>query len=153
MHILKQVQDFPVKKKILWDFISRPENLSKITPPSLGFEILSPKDEIEKMYEGLLIAYKVRPFGIVPVYWLTEITVLKEGEYFIDEQRKGPYAFWHHRHILIDLKRGVRMLDLVYYEMPYGILGEGVHSVLVRPRLEYIFTYRRRVLEELFGKI
>ncbi|MDW8306340.1 MAG: SRPBCC family protein [Leptospiraceae bacterium] len=137
----------------LWEFISRPENLTKITPPDMDFHILSPAEEIREMYPGLLIAYRVKPLWGIPLYWLSEITAMKEGYYFIDEQRRGPYAFWHHRHLLFDIPQGVKMIDLVYYELPFGILGRASHSLFVRQRLYHIFSYRQKVLGELFGQL
>ena len=103
------------------------------------------------MYPGLFIEYTVSPLLGIPMTWVTEITHVAEGEYFVDEQRVGPYAIWHHEHFFESIPGGVKMTDVVHYKVPFGILGTLVHPFIVRPKLEQIFSYRWKANERLFG--
>ncbi|MDW8235845.1 MAG: SRPBCC family protein [Bacteroidia bacterium] len=156
MYHLHRVQLIPAPLPEVWEFFSRPENLKTITPPYMGFDILSQVPQ--RMQAGIIIEYKVRPLWGIPLRWVTEITHLygpDEGEppyFFVDEQRFGPYAFWHHRHEFIPEKEGVRMIDLVHYQLPFAPIGNLFHGLLIRPRLEEIFDFRRKKIEEIFGK-
>ncbi|MFN5149738.1 MAG: SRPBCC family protein [Flavobacteriia bacterium] len=133
-----------------WDFFSSPNNLQKITPDYMGFDV---KTEVpEKMYEGLMIEYRVRPLMNIPMTWITEITHVKDFQFFVDEQRKGPYRIWHHEHHFMETEEGVEMTDIVSYELPFGLLGKIAHPILVKKKLEEIFAYRYKVVEELFNK-
>lgn len=114
----------------------------------MGFDVLT--DETSVMYEGLMIEYRVRPLLNLPMKWITEITHVKDQQYFVDEQRKGPYAIWHHEHHFKEVNGGVEMTDIVSYELPFGILGKMVHPFLVKKKLEEIFAYRFQVVDELF---
>jgi ligand-binding SRPBCC domain-containing protein len=151
MYVLERTQSVPVSVEKAWDFFSSPKNLQVITPDYLGFEILS--DLPESMYEGLFIRYNVRPLLGIPLEWVTEITHIKDHEFFIDEQRKGPYKIWHHEHHFEAFDGGVRMFDRVSYELPMGLLGRMAHPILVKGKLEEIFAYRFKKVEELFGKV
>ena len=133
-----------------WDFFSAPENLQKITPPYMGFEIISGGDR--KMFAGQLIQYIVRPLFGIPMKWVTEITYADKPHYFVDEQRFGPYALWHHKHFLKPIDGGVEMEDIVDYKLPMGIIGQMVQPFMVRPKLDEIFDFRRKKLLELFGE-
>ena len=134
----------------VWEFISSPENLSKITPPHMGFEIIS--DELpEKMYPGMMIFYKVSPLKGFRTNWLTEITQVRDGEYFVDEQRSGPYAIWHHEHILESEQNGVQMKDIITYKPPFGFLGEIANKLFIRKQLKKIFDYRYIRMDEMFN--
>jgi ligand-binding SRPBCC domain-containing protein len=132
-----------------WDFISNPENLSKITPDNMGFKITT-LDLPEKMYPGMMISYRVKPLLGIPVTWVTEITHVQEQQYFVDEQRVGPYALWHHEHFIESTKDGLMMTDIVTYKLPLGFLGRIAHALFVRKQLRRIFEYRRAVLEKRF---
>lgn len=131
-----------------WEFFSDPANLERITPPSLGFAITG---QDGPMYPGAIITYRVRPFGRIPVRWVTEITHVQEPHYFVDEQRFGPYALWHHKHFFLETAEGLHCRDLIHYALPGGPLGPWVHPWLVRPRLKEIFDFRRKTLLEMFG--
>ena len=133
----------------VWNFISSPENLQEITPKYMGFQITS-KYISKKIYPGMLIEYKVRPVLNIPLTWLTEITQVKEKEYFVDEQRVGPYKIWHHEHKIIPADGGVLMTDLVTYQPPFGFLGRIAEKAIVNRRVDAIFEYRKKVLEEIF---
>lgn len=142
--------ELAVSLEELWDFISSPVNLKEITPGYMGFDIrTSPLPQ--KIYPGLMISYRVRPILGIPMNWLTEITHVQEPYYFVDEQRSGPYALWHHEHRLEHTLRGVQMSDLVSYRLPAGPLGRLAHRIFIRKQLEGIFRYRRLALEKRFG--
>lgn len=151
MHTFASKQYFPVDHATMWDFIATPKNLSVITPPEMDFKTLSGDDR--RMFPGQVIHYTVKPIFGIKMEWVTEITHVVEGSYFVDEQRFGPYAFWHHKHFLHPLDGGVMMEDIVHYKLPMGPLGKLVEPYLVRPQLEKIFEYRRQVLEKKFGTI
>jgi ligand-binding SRPBCC domain-containing protein len=149
-HTLKRVQFIPVSLSAAWDFFSNPANLATITPPGMGFHILS-ADRPARMYAGQLIEYRVAPVLGIPLYWMTEITHVVEGAYFIDEQRFGPYSMWHHQHHFREVEGGVEMTDLVHYKVPMGWIGRVVNRLFVRKKLNGIFDYRYARVKELFG--
>ncbi len=149
IHRLHYVQILPVNIDKAWGFFSKPENLDRITPGWLRFEILSiPADE---MYPGMLIEYVIKALAGIPMRWLTEITHVQKPEIFVDEQRLGPYRFWHHQHIFHTVPEGVKMTDLVHYSLPFPRLSFPLHALVIRPRLEEIFAFRRQVLSEIFS--
>ena len=138
-------------RKKVWDFISSPANLKVITPDYMGFDITS--DNLpEKMYAGMIISYKVSPLLGIKMNWLTEITQVIDGEYFIDEQRVGPYALWHHQHRLEDTPEGTMMRDIVTYAPPFGILGRIANSLIIRNKLKEIFAYRESAVNKYFNQ-
>ena len=132
----------------LWDFLKNPENLNDITPPDLHFRIVSPIPSV--MFNGLLIQYRIRIPLLGEQRWLTEIRHIREQQSFVDEQRQGPFRFWHHYHGIEQCDEGVRSRDLVTYVMPFGWVGEIVHLVMVQKTLERIFNYREERLRQLF---
>lgn len=144
-------QKIPCDLDTAWDFISRPENLQKITPEHMGFNILTP-DLPETIYPGLIIAYTVRPLAGIPLKWVTEITHVKDRHYFVDEQRVGPYSMWHHEHFLQPIDGGVEMKDIISYSPPMGVLGRLANALFIRKQVEGIFAYRCRALIDLFGE-
>lgn len=147
---LKTEQNLPISLQEAWDFFSSPKNLSKITPKHMGFIITNQPSET--MFEGQIITYKVSPLLGVKINWMTEITTVKENEYFIDEQRFGPYSLWHHRHHFYEIDGGIKMIDEVNYKLPLGFLGSIAHRLFVRKKLKSIFEYREKVLFEMFGQ-
>ena len=149
MHRLHRTQRLPISVEAAWDFFSDPRNLDAITPPGMRFRLVS--DLPDRVYPGLMIEYRLRPLFNIPVTWVTEITHVDEPRRFVDEQRVGPYAIWHHEHRFNPIAGGVEVDDLVSYALPFGPLGELVEPFLVRPRLAEIFDYRRRVLASRFG--
>jgi len=142
-------QFLPISIRKAWDFFSSPKNLSVITPPEMDFKILTQLDDKE-IYNGMLIDYTVKPLFGIPMHWQTKIIDVKPLEVFADTQLKGPYKLWHHTHTFIEKDGGVLMTDIVNYELPFGILGDWVHSLIVRKKIESIFAYRKQVLEKLF---
>ncbi len=146
MYQLKRTQFIRTDLKTAWDFFSSPGNLKKITPDYMGFDV---KTELpDKMYEGLMIEYTVKPLLGIPMNWITEIKTVKELEFFVDEQRKGPYKIWHHEHHFKEVDGGVEMTDIVSYELPLGILGRIMHPFLVQKKLEEIFDFRFKAVEQ-----
>jgi ligand-binding SRPBCC domain-containing protein len=145
-----QEQSFNRSVDELWDFISSPANLKEITPDYMGFEVITPNLP-EKMYAGMIIGYKVSPLLGIKMDWLTEITQVKELEFFIDEQRIGPYAIWHHQHHLTPIENGVFMKDIITYQPPLGFLGAMANKLVIEKKLKEIFSYRKVVLEKRFG--
>ena len=148
---LQTTQKLPITKEQAWEFLSSPKNLKTITPDYMGFDILCGADR--KMFPGQIIQYIVTPIFGIKAKWITEITHVVEGDYFVDEQRFGPYSFWHHKHFIKEIEGGVEMEDIIDYKVPFGLLGRLVHPFLVKPKLEEIFIYRRRKLYELFGEL
>ena len=149
MHTLECIQRLPITVEEAWNFFRSPGNLATITPDYMGFNIMS--EVPEQMYPGLFIDYKVSPLLGIKINWTTEITHVDGPKYFVDEQRVGPYAIWHHEHHFKAIPGGVEMFDRVSYKIPLGILGKIAHPILVRPKLEEIFDYRFKKIEELFG--
>ena len=143
-------QNLPISLEEAWNFIANPKNLEVITPKSMGFKTLS-GDEKE-MFAGQIIHYHITPLFGIKLQWVTEITHVKDQKFFVDEQRFGPYAFWHHKHFLKEIPGGVEMEDVVHYKVPMGILGQLVHPFLVKPKLDEIFAFRQKKLIELFGE-
>lgn len=150
MYKLHFSQKLPIDLVQAWDFFSSPENLEKITPESLGLKIKHHHSG-RKMYAGQIIAYTVKPLWNISMEWITEITAVQEPAYFIDEQKIGPYAFWHHEHWFTPIANGILMEDILYYKVPFGIFGKALHYLKIKKDLERIFQYRRKFLEKLFG--
>jgi ligand-binding SRPBCC domain-containing protein len=136
----------------VWTFFSNPANLQKITPEDMNFKVLSDIAGIQ-MYPGMLIRYLVSPLAGIPMKWVTEITAFEERRYFIDEQRSGPYAFWHHEHRFAPVDEGIMMTDLLHYALPFGIFGRMVNKFMVARRIDHIFEYRQKIIHELFPPV
>ena len=149
---LEYEQQLPVSEKECWEFFSNPVNLEKITPPDMNFEI---KSELpEAVYKGQIIEYKIKLFPGIKATWVTEITQVDEGKYFIDEQRFGPYKFWHHQHHFIPTENGVLARDIVHYALPLGFLGRIAQWLFIKRKLKNIFEFRKAVIGEVFeGKV
>ena len=133
-----------------WDFFSSPENLDRLTPNNMGFHILTPRP-LPRMFEGQIIEYKVKPLLNLPIYWKTEITEVQPKVHFIDNQVKGPYKQWLHKHTFEKAGDKVIMDDHVTYELPLGFLGSVAHSLYVKNRLTEIFDFRNKVVNEIFA--
>ena len=146
----KRTQKINGTIEALWDFISNPSNLKVITPDYMGFDITS-EEVPEKMYEGLIISYKVSPILGIKTTWVTEITKVRELEYFVDEQRVGPYKLWHHQHKIEKITNGVLMTDIVSYAPPLGFLGKIANTFVIKNKLNEIFEYRKHAVENRFG--
>ncbi len=129
-------------------FFARPENLARITPPSMGFEILTPSPVAMKA--GALIDYSVRILGVT-THWRSLISSYDPPCQFIDEQLKGPYVFWHHTHTFIKHRDGTLIRDSVKYVLPFGWLGVLLHRLVVKRQLEAIFNYRTEIIKDAFS--
>jgi len=158
MHFEKLGQIYQLSAKInlpigvdeAWNFLSDPSNLKVITPDYMGFQIISKMDTA--MYAGQMISYKVSPLLGLKLNWLTEITHVDDKKYFVDEQRIGPYAMWHHKHFLKEIEGGTEITDVVHYKLPLSIIANRFHSILVKPKLKEIFDYRTNALLTMFGE-
>lgn len=146
-----QEQKIPASIEEVWDFMSSPANLKEITPDYMGFDITS-KDLPEKMYPGMIISYKVSPLLGIKTTWVTEITQVRDLEFFVDEQRVGPYTIWHHQHLLEPIENGVLMKDIISYVPPLGFLGAIANGIIIKKKLKEIFDYRIKAVEKKFGK-
>lgn len=151
IYSLHATQFLPITMDKAWEFLSNPANLKVITPDHMGFVIYSGADR--PMYAGQIIQYKVSPFPGFTTKWVTEITHVEKGAYFVDEQRFGPYRLWHHKHFIRKVDQGVEMEDIIHYKLPFGWLGRLAHPILVKKQLKQIFSYRETKLSELFGTI
>jgi ligand-binding SRPBCC domain-containing protein len=147
------IQKIPVDLDTAWDFFSSPSNLTKITPDDMTFEVTTPNLEKTKMYSGMIITYKVSPLLGIKLNWMTEITHVKEKEYFIDEQRFGPFAFWHHNHHFEAVEGGVLMHDILHYGVGWGVFGSIANAIIVNKKINSIFDFRFKKVEQLFGKL
>lgn len=133
----------------VWDFISSPANLKEITPEHMGFDITS-KGLPEKMYPGMIISYRVKPMLGIPLTWVTEITQVEEKKYFVDEQRVGPYAMWHHEHHIEEKDGGVLMKDIISYRPPMAFIGRIANALFIKKQLKEIFSHREKALLKRF---
>lgn len=148
---LTRTQTIPAGINDVWNYIATPRNLQEITPADMGFLITS-NNGSERMYPGMIITYKVSPLFGIKLNWVTEITHISEYEYFVDEQRIGPYSMWHHEHKIQPVDGGVQMTDIVSYQPPLGFIGGIVNSLILKKRLQQIFDYRFMVLKQRFNK-
>lgn len=149
LHQIRSEQLLRCTREAAWEFISDPGNLALITPAYMAFEVLRGADQ--PMYQGQIIEYSVRPVLGIRLHWVTEITHVEPGHYFVDEQRFGPYAFWHHQHRLQEVEKGVLMSDTVHYKLPLGFAGKLADRFMVKKQLADIFSYRRNRLDEFFN--
>src|SRR5512139_886201 len=148
IHRLYREQIIPAPLEMVWGYFCDPKNLNTITPPDMNFEILRGGDV--PMYEGQLIEYRVEFVRGIRSRWLTEISHVRECEYFVDEQRLGPYRFWYHEHAFEELSSGTLMKDRVTYAVPVGVLGDVLDRIWIAERLKHIFDYRGKKIIELF---
>ncbi|MEN1786375.1 MAG: SRPBCC family protein [Bacteroidota bacterium] len=151
LYHLHAKQALPISSSEAWQFLSNPHNLKHLTPKEMDFTILSGADR--PLYAGQIIQYRVKPLPGFSTKWVSEITQVEEGDYFVDEQLYGPYALWHHKHFITVIDGGVVMEDLIHYKIPFGFLGQLLHPVLVKKELLKIFEYREVQLENRFGKM
>lgn len=149
IYSLHHQQILPTRIDESWAFFSNPKNLKVITPDYMSFDISSGGES--NMYPGQIIQYIITPVAGIRTTWVTEITHVKENEYFVDEQRFGPYDLWHHKHFFNEVDGGVEIEDLIHYKVPLGILGQLVQPFLVKPKLDEIFKYRQQKLTSIFG--
>ncbi len=145
----KRMQIIDAHLDQVWDFISNPANLKRITPDYMRFDIMS-EDLPEKMYAGMIVNYRVSPLLGISTTWVTDITQVVEKKYFVDEQRIGPYTLWHHQHHLNKVKEGIEMIDIVSYQPPFYLFGSIVNQLIIKHKLQEIFDYRSNALKAIF---
>ena len=133
----------------VWDFFSRPENLEKMTPEHVSFNIMSPIQGVE-MYPGMVIQYQISPLLGIPMNWITEITQIRDKTFFIDDQRVGPYALWHHQHHFKAVEGGTEMTDILHYQVPFGPIGSIANWLFVERMVDQIFTFRETAIQKVF---
>ena len=144
-------QKLPITIEEGWGFLSNPKNLSCITPNYMKFKITD--FDFKPVYQGQIIQYTVRPLLNIPLKWVTEITHVVRDNYFVDEQRFGPYSLWHHKHFLREIEGGIEMEDIIHYKIPLGFIGEFLNYLFIKSQLNEIFEYRKNKLIEIFGEI
>jgi len=142
-------QVLPAPIEVVWDFFSCPENLNKLTPKNLGFQITS--SPVKEMYPGQIITYKIGIFPLIKSNWVTEITFVKNNSYFIDEQRFGPYKMWHHEHHFRTVDGGTEMADKVTFALPFGLMGHLAYYLFVKRKLKSIFNFRYQTIQQIFN--
>jgi len=147
---LQKTQFLPVSIDEAWDFFSHPKNLAVMTPEYLNLKFTN---ELygDEMYQGQVMTYNVKPVLGIPMFWMTEITHVEPKNFFVDEQRFGPYALWHHQHHFKEVDGGVEMTDLIHYKAPLGFLGDIAVALFIKKQLEGIFEFRKKKVIELFG--
>ena len=146
---LKYSQKLPISLNEAWDFLSSPNNLELITPKSMDFNITDL--DRKKAYPGKIIQYTVKPILGIKINWVTEITHIRAKEYFVDEQRFGPYTFWHHKHFIKEIEGGVIMEDVIHYKPPFGLIGVLLNFLFINSKLNSIFKHRELELIKTFG--
>ncbi len=151
IHHLFRKQLVPISPEKAWKFFSDPYNLQKITPEDMGFVVRSYSGP-KRLHPGQIIVYTVKPLLGIPLTWVTEITHALEPEFFVDEQRLGPYMFWHHKHYIRKVEGGVEMIDSIHYKVLYGWIGSVINRLMVEKKLKKIFDYRARKIKSLFGE-
>ncbi len=149
VYVLERSQTVRTPRAEVFEFFAEAANLERLTPPFLGFNILTALP-IE-MRVGALIDYKIRLHG-VPMKWKTRIAEYQPDDHFVDEQLAGPYKRWHHLHTFADAPGGGTVIgDRVTYQLPFGPLGRLVHTLFVRRQLRTIFDYRAQIMADRFG--
>ena len=146
---LKYSQKLPINLNEAWDFLSSPNNLELITPKSMDFNITD--WDRKKAYPGQIIRYTVKPILGIKINWVTEITHVRGKDYFVDEQRFGPYTFWHHKHFIKEIEGGVIMEDVIHYKPPFGLIGVLLNFLFINSKLNSIFKHRELELIKTFG--
>lgn len=153
IHVFDGQIDLPIGIQEAWAFFATPLNLSKVIPPSLGLKLDSEHQFLQRMYPGQFVVYSITPFLGLPTTWATEITHIQPLVYFVDEQRVGPFALWHHEHHFQEIPGGTRMRDIVHYKLPFGVVGDVLAGWLFKRHVHDIFAYRRDVLKRRFGNV
>lgn len=151
LHKIESTQHIKSDISTVWNFISSPKNLAVITPAYMNFTVINETKPIDKMYAGQIIEYQVSPVLGIKLKWVTEISHVEDSYYFVDEQRFGPYKFWHHKHFIKKVSDGVEMIDIVHYKLPFGFIGRLVNALFVKKQLKEIFNYRHKKIDELFN--
>jgi ligand-binding SRPBCC domain-containing protein len=142
-------QVLPVGIQRAWTFFSNAENLQTITPKEMKF-LMKSGNEKHSIYPGQIIVYSVSPLLKIPLTWVTEITHVNEPNYFVDEQRKGPFTFWHHQHLFKAIDdHQTEMTDILHYEIPLRFIGQIMNSILIEKKIKEIFSHRCKAIDQL----
>jgi ligand-binding SRPBCC domain-containing protein len=147
-HRFQQDQWLPISLEQAWDYFSNPANLAELTPPSMGMDLLSAPEDL---HVGQILRHRVRALPGIFMTWVSEITAIDPGRGFVDEQRRGPFAFWRHQHVLEPENGGVRVRDVIDYSPGFWVFGDLANWIYVRGHLQRTFDFRRRVLAAKFG--
>lgn len=150
IYTLKAQQRLNISLEEAWNFFSSPKNLAKITPSFMGFYITSELSDV--MNPGQIISYKIALLPGVKSNWVTEITHVEDKQFFVDEQRFGPYAMWHHEHHFQKEGDEVLMVDKISYKLPLGAIGRSMHDIVIKPKLKQVFRYREEILNTMFNQ-
>lgn len=157
LHKIFHTQKLPITLEEAWQYFTNPDNLEVLTLKDMG--LINDKDmpsslvyPDNSLYQGKLITHSVKVLPFYRMNWVSEITAFETNKYFVDQQRFGPYQFWHHTHIFREIDKGVEVVDFIRYVLPLGVLGRLAHPLLVKPKLDQVFTFRQNTLEEIFGK-
>lgn len=145
-------QQLPLTIDQTWTFFSNPQNLSIITPKEMNFQIRSGIDS-QQTYPGQMITYSVSPILNITMTWVTEISQVQSPDFFVDEQRKGPYSLWHHQHHFKSTEDGTEMTDILHYEIPGGLFGRILNHLFVNRKIDSIFNYRTNKLKRMFPSV
>ena len=149
LHILKKEQVVSQNISTVFDFFSKPENLSVMTPPKMNFRIFTPSPI--DMKEGALIDYTIN-IMFMPIRWRTLITKYDPPNIFVDQQLSGPYSMWHHTHTFEQLSDNETLIkDEVIYSIPFSFIGKIIHYLYIKGELEKIFTHRENKIEQIFN--
>ncbi len=140
----------PISIEEAWDFFSNPNNLGKIMPTEMNFQVI--EGASLPLYEGQIIQYTVTPLPLLTTTWISEINHINKPHFFVDTQLEGPYKLWHHKHFLETTPTGTKITDIVHYQVPFGILGRLLHPIIIKPKLDKIFKYRNHQINTLFSK-
>jgi ligand-binding SRPBCC domain-containing protein len=151
IHQLYREQTIATDLNTAWDFIRSPQNLDRITPDDMAFEIVSKLPEA--MYNGLLIEYRIGIPLVGKQAWLTELKHIREHHSFVDEQLIGPYKLWYHYHQITEVEGGVCFTDHVKYVMPFGPLGAIAHAIYVKNQLKTVFDFREKAMVEHLSSV
>ncbi len=147
---LKSEQIINAGLEEVWNYFSQPQNLDHLTPDDMAFKITS--GQTPRMYAGQIISYQIEILPKIKQAWVTEIAHVKDKVMFVDEQRFGPYAMWHHEHHFKAIAPDkVQMNDIVSYKLPLGLLGRIVAGNLIKKRIIKIFEYRESKVNTIFG--
>ncbi len=148
---IQTVQRLPIQLEEAWDFFTSPKNLSLITPHWLDYRINL--DPPEYLHPGTIISASIRPVPVISTSWISEITHIRPPQFYITEQRFGPFKMWHHEHHFRAIDEGVEIEDIIMYGMHFGMIGSFVHNIYLRKRLHDVFSYRAQALEQRFGSV
>lgn len=149
IYTLTSEQLLPISLDKAWEFFSTPKNLDKITPDEMKFEITN--DPPDETYAGQIITYKIGILPMIKSNWVTEITHIEDKQFFVDEQRFGPYAMWHHEHHFEKISETETLMkDLLNFKMPLGAIGDLVAGKMVVNKVKFIFESRFKILEDYF---